>query len=113
MHVFCCIFPAFATFALVQLMSLSDLVYNHTDKDSPWVWQHPECTFNMVNSPHLRPAYIMDRIFEHFSLEVGRGEWESHGIPKCVHTEDHLNVSRRTTSLVGMKINDVFLLESA
>ncbi|CAL1548001.1 unnamed protein product [Lymnaea stagnalis] len=73
------------------VMSLSDLVYNHTAKDSPWVWQHPECAFNLENSPHLRPAYIMDRIFEHFSLEVSKGLWEKDGIPKSVNSEDHLN----------------------
>ena len=73
-------------------MSLSDLVYNHTAKDSPWVWEHPESTFNMVNSPHLRPAYIMDRIFEHFSLEVGKGMWEKKGIPANVNCESHLQV---------------------
>ncbi|XP_059168911.1 glycogen debranching enzyme-like isoform X2 [Physella acuta] len=74
-----------------SVMSLSDLVYNHTAKDSPWLWQHPECSFNLKNSPHLRPAYIVDRIFEHFSLEVSKGQWEGHGIPRTVNSEDHLN----------------------
>ncbi|GFO03724.1 glycogen debranching enzyme, partial [Plakobranchus ocellatus] len=73
------------------LMSLSDLVYNHTAKDSPWVLEHPECTFNMDNSAHLRPAYIVDRIFENFSLEVSKGQWEAHGIPKKINSEEHLN----------------------
>jgi glycogen debranching enzyme len=72
------------------VMSLSDLVYNHTAKDSPWVWEHPECIFNMDNSPHLRPAYIIDRIFENFSLEVSKGKWEHEGIPKNVNSEEHL-----------------------
>ncbi|BFY99964.1 hypothetical protein BsWGS_03004 [Bradybaena similaris] len=73
------------------VMSLSDLVYNHTAKDSPWVWEHPECTFNMVTAPHLRPAYIVDRIFENFSLEVSKGRWERDGIPDTITTEEQLN----------------------
>ncbi|XP_035827253.1 glycogen debranching enzyme [Aplysia californica] len=90
--------------ASMGVMSLSDLVYNHTAKDSPWVWKHPECTYNMVNSPHLRPAYIVDRIFEHFSLEVGEGRWQSEGIPKCVNSEEHLsNIHRVLHSKVFSK----------
>ncbi|KAK3767183.1 hypothetical protein RRG08_018054 [Elysia crispata] len=73
------------------LMGLSDLVYNHTSKDSPWVLEHPECTFNMDNSSHLRPAYILDRILENFSLEVGKGRWEPDGIPKKISSEKHLD----------------------
>ncbi|RUS77596.1 hypothetical protein EGW08_014635 [Elysia chlorotica] len=72
------------------LMGLSDLVYNHTSKDSPWVLEHPECGFNMDNSPHLRPAYILDRIFENFSLEVGNGRWEFDGVPRRINSEEHI-----------------------
>ncbi|XP_055887026.1 glycogen debranching enzyme-like isoform X1 [Biomphalaria glabrata] len=74
-----------------KVMSLSDLVYNHTAKDSPWLWQHPECAFNLQNSPHLRPAYVVDRILEHFSLEVSKGLWEKDGIPAQVNSEYHLS----------------------
>lgn len=75
----------------LRLISLSDLVYNHTSKDSPWVLEHPECAFNLDNSPHLRPAYILDRIFENFSLEVSKGRWEKDGIPQKITSEQHLN----------------------
>lgn len=85
-------------------MSLSDLVYNHTAKDSPWVWEHPECTFNMVTAPHLRPAYIVDRIFENFSLEVSKGKWGRDGIPDTITTEEQLNVRCCCCMVAGISV---------
>jgi len=74
-------------------LSLTDMVFNHTATDSPWLLEHPECSYNMINSPHLKPAYLLDRILWHFSLEVGEGKWNEQGIPAELRTEEHLSVS--------------------
>jgi hypothetical protein len=42
-------------------LSMTDLVWNHTAVDTEWVKEHPEATYNLNNSPHLRLAYEVDR----------------------------------------------------
>ena len=77
-----------------EVMSLTDLVFNHTANESAWIQEHPECVYNVINSPHLKPAYLLDRILWHFTLEVAEGDFENRGIPAEVRNEDHINVRR-------------------
>lgn len=76
-----------------NVLSMTDLVYNHSADNSPWLQEHPECGFNLENSPHLKPAYLLDRILVHFSNEVADGKWEKRGIPAEVDSEEILQVS--------------------
>lgn len=75
-----------------KVLSLTDLVFNHTATDSPWIMEHPDCVYNLQNSPHLKPAYLIDRIFYHFNVEVADGKWKSKGIPSEITSEQHLEV---------------------
>lgn len=75
------------------VLSLTDLVFNHTANESNWIQKHPECVYNLVNSPHLKPAYLLDRIICHFSLDISAGKWTDRGIPSTITSEDHLNVN--------------------
>lgn len=75
-----------------EILSMTDLVLNHTANDSPWLQEHPECGYNLVNSPHLKPAFLVDRILLHFSVDVGNGKYESRGIPDIVDKMEHLDV---------------------
>lgn len=78
------------------MLSICDIVLNHTANESPFLVSHPECTYNCINSPHLRPAYILDAALFELTTQVASGEWEFKGIPIVVDTEDHLNVSYKS-----------------
>lgn len=82
------------------MLSICDIVLNHTANESPFLVSHPECTYNCVNSPHLRPAYILDAALFELTIQVAAEEWEFKGIPNVVETEDHLNVSYQFVTIV-------------
>ncbi len=54
--------------------------------------EHPECAYNCVNSPHLRPAYVLDRLYHHFSREIAQGKWAERGLPAEITEHAHLQV---------------------
>ena len=55
----------------MNMISISDIVLNHTAKESNWIKEHPDCSYNCHNSPHLRPAFLLDRmIYQVISLII-------------------------------------------
>ncbi|KAH3779494.1 hypothetical protein DPMN_157297 [Dreissena polymorpha] len=76
-----------------KVLCMTDLVYNHSADNSPWLMEHPECGYNLENSPHLKPAFLLDRILSHFSMEVVEGKWTHRGIPPVIKDEGTLTVS--------------------
>ncbi|RLU17593.1 hypothetical protein DMN91_009829 [Ooceraea biroi] len=94
-----------------KMLSICDIVLNHTANESPFLLTHPECTYNCVNSPHLRPAYILDSMLVELTLQVAAGDWEFKGIPKLIETEDHLNAVRHalhTYFLPSVRIHEMY-----
>ena len=55
--------------------------------------QHPEAGYNLVNSPHLRPAYALDSVLYKLSLEICRGEWAWYGVHPTIQSEHDIDVS--------------------
>lgn len=76
------------------LLSIVDVVLNHTSFDTPWLIQHPEAGYNLVNSPHLRPAYSLDVVLAQFSRELAEGKWKAVGLQPEVQSEKDLHQIR-------------------
>ena len=76
------------------LLAIVDMVWNHTSFDTPWLLQHPEAGYNLVNSPHLRPAYALDAALYRFSCEIADGKWVNMGIsPEITHEMEIHNIT--------------------
>lgn len=63
--------------------------------NSVWIKEHPECGYNLVNSPHLRPAWVLDRAIWHLTTRVADGRYKERGLPADITSEAHLNVSEQ------------------
>ncbi|XP_068630910.1 glycogen debranching enzyme isoform X2 [Battus philenor] len=45
-----------------NMLSICDVVLNHTANETTWLAEHPEATYNCLNCPHLRPAAMLDAV---------------------------------------------------
>ncbi|KZV99969.1 glycoside hydrolase family 13 protein [Exidia glandulosa HHB12029] len=64
------------------LLSLTDVVLNHTANNSEWLQDHPEAGFSPFNTPHLLPAFELDTCILEFSKNVG-----ARGLPTRVTSQ--------------------------
>uniref|UniRef100_A0A8C3XST5 Glycogen debranching enzyme n=1 Tax=Chelydra serpentina TaxID=8475 RepID=A0A8C3XST5_CHESE len=78
-----------------NMLCITDVVYNHTAANSEWIRVHPECGYNLVNSPHLKPAWILDRALWHLSCSVAEGKYRDEGLPPSIENDHHLNCIRK------------------
>lgn len=69
------------------------LFFSPPAANSIWIREHPECGYNLVNSPHLRPAWVLDRAIWHLTTRVAEGCYKEKGLPVDITSESHLNVS--------------------
>ncbi|XP_041849646.1 glycogen debranching enzyme isoform X1 [Melanotaenia boesemani] len=77
-----------------NMLCITDVVYNHTAANSVWIREHPECGYNLVNSPHLRPAWVLDRAMWHLTTRVADGRYKDKGLPADITNDSHLNAIR-------------------
>ncbi|KAJ1370050.1 Amylo-alpha-1,6-glucosidase [Parelaphostrongylus tenuis] len=97
-----------------NMLTVQDVVWNHAAKNAPWLQEHPECGYNCLNSPHLRPAFVLDRVYHHFGVEVGTNKWESRGVPNVVDTVHHANAIEyilRTEVLPKVRLHEFFQVD--
>lgn len=96
------------------MSSICDIVLNHTANESMWIQEHPEVTYNCMNCPYMRPAYLLDAALYQFSVDVKNGLYEDKGIPEIVNTEEHLNAIRyhfRQSVLEPLNIAELFMCD--
>uniref|UniRef100_A0A672JG74 Glycogen debranching enzyme n=1 Tax=Salarias fasciatus TaxID=181472 RepID=A0A672JG74_SALFA len=77
-----------------NMICISDVVYDHTAADGAWILLHPECGYNLVNSPELRPAWLLDRALWHFSCQMADGTFSKQGLPALIQDERHMTALR-------------------
>ncbi|PHZ07196.1 glycoside hydrolase [Rhizopus microsporus ATCC 52813] len=69
------------------ILSLSDVVWNHTSNSTEFLLHHPEAGYNLHNSPHLVPAYELDTALIELS-----GQLEQLGLPVDIRSEQDADV---------------------
>jgi glycogen debranching enzyme len=71
-----------------NLLSMTDVVWNHTANNSKWLESHPEAGYNVDTAPWLQSALCLDTALLKFSKEL-----KVHGLPtKLNNTDDLLKV---------------------
>ncbi|KAI0704297.1 glycoside hydrolase family 13 protein [Cytidiella melzeri] len=69
------------------LLSLTDVVLNHTANDSPWLIEHPEAGYSPSNTPHLAPALELDTAMIEFSADL-----EAKGLPTRITSSQDVDI---------------------
>lgn len=70
------------------ILSLTDVVWNHTANNSPWIRSHPEVGYNAETAPHLISAIELENGLLYFSLKM-----KSLGYPTVIEsTADLLKI---------------------
>ncbi|XP_051556352.1 glycogen debranching enzyme-like isoform X3 [Myxocyprinus asiaticus] len=62
--------------------------------NSKWIKKHPESGYNLVNSPHLKPAWVLDRALWHVTCDLADGKYAERGLPALIQNEEHLHTIR-------------------
>ena len=93
------------------LLSLTDVVWNHTAENSDWLQDHPEAGYNLHNSPHLIAAYQLDSALLDFSHDL-----RHLGYPTAINTiDDLLRIMEgiKTHVLGGLRLWEFYIVEPA
>jgi glycogen debranching enzyme len=69
------------------LLSLTDVVLNHTANNSKWLEHHPEAGYSVLNAPHLAPALEIDDAMMEFSASLA-----SHGLPTTIKSAEDIDL---------------------
>ena len=97
-----------------NMFSICDLVYNHIANDSDFLQKCPQATFNLENSKHLIPAFVLDRLLYHISVDISKGVYESQGISKEQFFDYNIETLRhiiRHQEIPKFKLEEYFIID--
>ncbi|KAI0461248.1 hypothetical protein LJB42_001266 [Komagataella kurtzmanii] len=77
------------------ILSMTDVVWNHTANNSAWLRSHPEAGYNRETSPHLISAIELDLRLKEFSNSMA-----NHGYPTIIKSTDDI-----LTIMDGIKVH--------
>ena len=69
----------------LKLLSMTDIVFNHTANNSDWLKDHPEAGYSSITAPHLNPAIDLDNSLLEFSDNL-----KTLGYPTFLYSMDDL-----------------------
>lgn len=69
-----------------NLLSMTDVVWNHTANNSKWLEEHPEAGYNVDTAPWLRSALELDSALLQYSKSL-----KKHGLPIKISSLDDLS----------------------
>jgi len=91
------------------ILTVTDVVYNHTAHNSEWLMRHPEAGYNLVNSPHLKPAYELDKALIDYSENINK-----YGISAYIHSEadmDHVVNNFLTNIVPSLRLWEYYVID--
>ncbi|KAJ8732396.1 hypothetical protein PYW07_014995 [Mythimna separata] len=99
-----------------KMLSICDIVLNHTANETPWLNEHAEATYNCSNCPHLRPAALLDALLARLTADVARGDYEARGVPRRVTAHEHLEAIKHlllTQLLPEARLHEMYMCNAA
>ena len=86
------------------IASITDLILTQTSTESRWMIEHPECGYNLENSPWLTVAYELDKILVNYSEAFYEKKVECNCAP-FINNEKDLNEVMEEISKIVIKNN--------
>eukprot|EP00111_Clytia_hemisphaerica_P019750 TCONS_00058281-protein len=96
-----------------NMFSIVDVVWNHVANDCKWITEHPEASYNLVNTPHLRPAFLVDRLLWYFNKEIIDNQWKDEGLPNFISEQSHLESLEKILrkKLLDLRLEEFYMVD--
>ena len=94
-----------------KILSVTDIVWNHTACNSLWLQAHPEAGYNLITAPHLQSAFDLDEAILDFSNDIASMEIDTSVMTK--EKLEHLMILFEKNVLVGLNLWQYYVMDVA